>query len=196
MRVVFRRYMIFCLSIVPFLLILFRVITGRMGADPAKEIVEFTGNWGFYFLLITLSVTPLKSYLQTRFLHFRWLQTHRRMLGLFCLFYVVLHALSFWFFILGNDIYQIQQQIFERPYILVSLPAFLLLIALGVTSISSIMRKMGSNWLRLHKSIYLIAILSCVHVWMQIRSSYAEALLFVGLTSMLLLLRIWRRYRA
>lgn len=195
MPIFFRRVVIFVLSLLPFCWIVYKTLTNQLGADPAKEIVWFTGNWAFYFLLITLAVTPLKLWVKGQYFHFRWLQAHRRMLGLFTLFYAVLHALAFWFFILGADPSEFSRQIIERPYILVSLPAFVLLIILGVTSFKFIMKKMGAHWLTLHKTIYLIAILSWIHVFMQVRSSYADAVLFGSLTLLLLLIRLFRRHR-
>ena len=83
----------------------------------------------------------------------------------------------------------------DRVMFLVSLPALVLLIILGVTSFKFIMKKMGAHWLTLHKTIYLIAILSWSHVFMQVRSSYADAVLFGSLTLLLLLVRLFRRHR-
>jgi methionine sulfoxide reductase heme-binding subunit len=193
MPVLFRRLLIFVLSSLPFFWIFYKTLTNQLGADPAKEIVWFTGNWAFYFLLITLAVTPLKRWVKFRNFHCRWLQVHRRMLGLFTLFYAVLHALAFWFFILGADASEFSRQIIERPYILVSLPAFILLIILGITSFKFMIKKMGSYWVPLHKAIYLIAILCWIHVFMQVRSSYTDAVIFGVLTFLLLLLRLFTR---
>lgn len=193
MPVFFRRIIIFVLSLLPFCWLAYKTLTNQLGADPAKEIVWFTGNWAFYFLSITLAVTPLKRWVKFRNFHCRWLQVHRRMLGLFTLFYAVLHALAFWFFILGADPAEFSRQIIERPYILVSLPAFVLLIVLGITSFKFMIKKMGSYWVPLHKMIYLIAILCWIHVFMQVRSSYADAVVFGVLTFLLLLLRLFTR---
>ena len=67
----------------------------------------------------------------------------------------------------------------------------ILLIILGVTSTKGMMRKLGKNWVKLHKGIYLVAILAWVHVLLQVRSSYADAVLFGMLTLALLGIRIF-----
>jgi methionine sulfoxide reductase heme-binding subunit len=189
-----RRIFIFILSLIPLGFIVYKILVNDLGADPAKTIVLFTGNWAFYFLLITLTVTPLRRIVQFTFLHFRWLQVHRRMLGLFTLFYALLHLVSFLWFVLGWEFSRFDDELIKRPYILVSIPAFVLLVALGVTSTQGIMRRMGKNWLLLHKAIYLIAILAWLHVLMQVRSSYFDAVFFGVLVLLLLAIR-WNNFR-
>lgn len=191
MPVLWRRVLIFFLSLIPLVFIVYKTLTNQLGADPAKTIVLFTGEWTIYFLFITLAVTPLRRFINFKSFHFRWLQTHRRMLGLFTLFYAVLHVLAFLVFILGLDFSRFGKELVERPYILVTIPAVILLVALGITSTKSMMRRLGNNWIRLHKSIYLIAILAWVHVFMQVRSSYFEAVLFGVILLALLLPRLF-----
>jgi methionine sulfoxide reductase heme-binding subunit len=191
MPVLWRRVLIFFLALIPLVFIVYKTLANQLGADPAKTIVLFTGEWTIYFLFITLAVTPLRRLVNFKNFHFRWLQIHRRMLGLFTLFYAILHVLAFLVFILGLDFSRFGKELVERPYILVTIPAVILLIALGVTSTKSMMRRMGKNWLRLHKSIYLIAILAWVHVLMQVRSSYFEAVLFGVILLALLLPRLY-----
>lgn len=191
MSLFWRRILIFVLSLVPLIFILYKILTNQLGADPAKTIVLFTGEWTIYFLFFTLAVTPLRRWVNFKNFHFRWLQVHRRMLGLFTLFYAILHVLAFLVFILGLDFSRFGKELVERPYILVTIPAVILLIVLGITSTKGMMRRLGKNWLRLHKSIYLIAILAWLHVFMQVRSSYFEAVLFGVILLCLLLPRLY-----
>lgn len=191
MPVLWRRVLIFCLALLPLVFIVYKTLVNQLGADPAKTIVLFTGEWTIYFLFITLAVTPLRRLINFRRVHLRWLQVHRRMLGLFSLFYALLHVLAFLVFILGLDFTRFGKELVERPYILVTIPAVILLIALGVTSTQAMMRRLGKNWGKLHKSIYLIAILGWVHVFMQVRSSYFEAVLFGVILVLLLVPRLY-----
>ncbi len=186
MPVIWRRVLIFAVSLLPLLFIVYKTITNQLGADPAKAIVLFTGTWAFYFLLITLLVSPLK-----RLANQSWLMAHRRMLGLFTLFYAIAHLLSYLIFILGLDFSSFGSELVKRPYILLTIPAVILLIALGATSTQAMMRRLGKNWVKLHKSIYLIAILAWLHVLLQVRSSYADAVLFGVLTALLLGVRLY-----
>jgi methionine sulfoxide reductase heme-binding subunit len=194
MPIIIRRILVFILSLIPLGFIIYKILMNDLGADPAKAVVLFTGNWTFYFLLITLAVTPLKRIIQFNHLHFRWLQVHRRMLGLFTLFYALLHLISFLWFVLGWDFSRFDDELIKRPYILVSLPAVVLLIALGITSTQGMMKRLGKKWLSLHKTIYLIAILAWLHVLMQVRSSYFDAVFF-GLLVLLLLIVRWNNFR-
>ncbi len=191
MPVLWRRVLIFFLALLPLVFIVYKTLVNQLGADPAKTIVLFTGEWTIYFLFITLAVTPLRRLINFRKVHLRWLQVHRRMLGLFSLFYALLHVLAFLVFILGLDFTRFGKELVERPYILVTIPAVILLIALGVTSTQAMMRRLGKNWGKLHKSIYLIAILGWVHVFMQVRSSYFEAVLFGVILVLLLVPRLY-----
>ncbi|GGY70246.1 protein-methionine-sulfoxide reductase heme-binding subunit MsrQ [Cellvibrio zantedeschiae] len=186
MPVMWRRALLFCASLIPVIFISFGAATNQLGADPAKAIVLFTGTWAFYFLLITLSVSPLK-----RLANQSWLMVHRRMLGLFTLFYAVLHMLAYLIFILGLNFSIFGAELVKRPYILLTIPAVILLIVLGITSTKGMMRRLGKNWVKLHKSIYLIAILAWLHVLLQVRSSYADAVLFGVLTAGLLGIRCY-----
>lgn len=188
-----RRLLIFLLSCLPITWLVWATLAERLGADPAKTLVLETGHYTFYFLLLTLAVTPLRRLVKFRYFHFRWLQTHRRMLGLFTLFYALAHVAAYLVFILGLDFSLFTAELVKRPYILFTLPALLLLIALGITSTQSMMRKLGKNWRRLHSSIYLIAVLAWLHVFLQVRSSYADAVVFgVGVTVFLGVRLYWR----
>lgn len=191
MPVLWRRIVIFAVSLIPFIWLVYKTATNQLGADPAKTIVGFLGEWAIYFLFITLAVTPLRRFIQFSYFHFRWLQVHRRMLGLFTLFYACLHVIAFLVFILGLDLSSFAKESVERPYILVTIPAIILLIVLGITSTQAMMRRLGKNWQRLHKSIYLIAILAWVHVFMQVRSSYFQAALFGTVIVILLGIRLY-----
>lgn len=181
-----RRLLILILGLLPVLWLVTRTAMGQLGADPAKTIVLLTGQWTFYALLVTLAVTPLK-----KLLGWRWLMPHRRMLGLFALFYGLLHLSSYLVFILGWNFAQLGEDIVKRPYITVGAPALLILVVLGATSTKGMMRRLGKNWVRLHRLVYLAAILAWIHVFWQVRASYADAVLFGVLTLVVLAPRVW-----
>ena len=181
-----RRLIIFLCALIPFAWLVFNTITQQLGADPAKTIVLFTGEWTIYFLFITLSVTPLR-----RLLKWNWLMPHRRMLGLFALFYGLLHLLSYLIFILGLDFSRLVSETLKRPYITVGFPALLILVALGITSTQKMMRRVGKNWVKLHRLVYLALILAWIHVLWQVRSSYFEATVYGAVVAVLLGIRLF-----
>ena len=185
-----RRLIIFLCALIPFAWLVFNTITQQLGADPAKTIVLFTGEWTIYFLFITLSVTPLR-----RLLKWNWLMPHRRMLGLFALFYGLLHLLSYLIFILGLDFSRLVSETLKRPYITVGFPALLILIALGITSTQKMMRRWGKNWVKLHRLVYLALILAWIHVLWQVRSSYFEAAVYGAVVAVLLGIRLFWAFK-
>lgn len=110
--VTWRRIGIFIAALVPMAWLVYRAATLQLGADPAKYIVLFTGDWAMYFLLATLAVTPL-----VRLCRWRGLMAHRRMLGLFSLFYALSHVAAYCVFILGLDFGRFFSELVKRPYI-------------------------------------------------------------------------------
>ncbi|MAK90969.1 MAG: sulfoxide reductase heme-binding subunit YedZ [Oleibacter sp.] len=186
-----RRIAVFVLSLLPFIWILQAVVRVQMGEwdllgpEPGKAIVWFTGSWAFNFLLITLAVTPL-----TRLAGQRWLMTHRRMLGLFAFFYVTVHLLAYFMFLLEWRWQELAAETVKRPYLLVGMLAWLMLIPLAITSIRGWQRQLGRRWKRLHQLAYAIGVLAAVHYLMQIRSSWLEPGLYAFLTFALFVARV------
>jgi sulfoxide reductase heme-binding subunit YedZ len=188
-----RRVIIFIAALVPLMLLTRDVMSGNAGADPAKTIVLNTGTWTIYFLFITLAVTPLR-----RWLRWNWLASHRRMLGLFALFYALLHVLAYLIFILGLDVSKLMAELIKRPYITAGAPAVAILIVLGITSTKNMMRRLGKRWVKLHRLIYLATLLAWVHVLWQVRASYQDAVIYGAITLVLLGVRLlwWYKKRA
>ncbi len=178
---------VFVFALVPFFALLLRIYQNDLGPDPAQELSIETGEWTLRFLLITLAMTPLRQI--TNLLVF---VRHRRMLGLFALFYASVHFLSWMAFLLGFRWFAIVEELVERPYITVGFSAFLILIALGVTSPKAMVRKLGKNWKRLHRLVYLAAILGVVHLLWILRTNIGEAVLYGSILALLLGYRIIR----
>jgi len=130
------------------------ILAEDLGPDPHETLLHTTGFWALNSLMVTLSVTPVASWLS-------WplLMTVRRMTGLFVFFYSSAHLWIFVQFVTDFNVSLIIKEIIERPYITVGFIAWLLLIPLALTSTKAMIRKLGKNWKKLHKLVYLIAIL-------------------------------------
>ncbi|SMG60212.1 protein-methionine-sulfoxide reductase heme-binding subunit MsrQ [Paraburkholderia susongensis] len=140
-------------------LVLFGV-TDRLGANPIEFITRSTGLWTLVFLCITLAVTPLRRLTGVAaFVRFR------RMLGLYTFFYATLHFTTYLWFDKWFDLAAIFKDIGKRPFITVGFAAFVLLIALAVTSPRAMVRKLGRRWQTLHRAIYAIGALAILHFW-------------------------------
>ncbi|WP_233851575.1 protein-methionine-sulfoxide reductase heme-binding subunit MsrQ [Paraburkholderia sp. HD33-4] len=135
-------------------------LTDRLGANPIEFITRSTGLWTLVFLCITLAVTPLRRLTGVAaFVRFR------RMLGLYTFFYATLHFTTYLWFDKWFDVAEILKDIGKRPFITVGFAAFVLLIALAVTSPRAMVRKLGRRWQTLHRAIYVIGALAILHFW-------------------------------
>ena len=137
------------------------------GPNPVEFVQRWTGTWTFNLLLLTLCVSPLRSLTQ-----WHWLIRLRRMLGLFCFFYAVLHFLSFIGFDHAFDLTAIGLDIAKRPFVTVGFAAFVLLVPLAATSNAYAIRRLGGRrWQELHRSIYLIGILATLHYFWLVKAT-------------------------
>lgn len=181
---------VFGFSLLPLVFLIVGAVLDRLGANPAEALIRTIGDWALRFLCLTLLVTPLRV-----FLKLPRLAAYRRMLGLFCFFYGLLHLLCYALLDMGLDVPAVLKDIAKRPFILVGFSAFLILLALALTSWNGAIRWMGGRrWQTLHKGVYLVAPLVVLHFyWMRAgKNNLAEvgwyALVLVGLLA-------WRVFR-
>jgi len=162
-----------------------------LGANPIEKITRTTGYWTLSFLLITLTITPMR-----RLSGWSWPARLRRMLGLFVFFYGSLHFLTYLVLDQFFDWTSIVNDIVKRPYITVGFPAFILLIPLAITSTNRMMKRLGGKrWRTLHSLIYLIAVGGVVHYWWLVKKDITNPLAFALLLAVLLGIRLiyWLR---
>ncbi|MCB1795689.1 MAG: protein-methionine-sulfoxide reductase heme-binding subunit MsrQ [Candidatus Competibacteraceae bacterium] len=178
--------LVFCVSLLPLVWLCWLAWQDRLGANPVETLSHRTGDWSLRFLLLTLAVTPLR-----RLSGWNWLLKFRRMLGLFAFFYVCLHLGVYLIFDQFFDPSAILEDIAKRPYITVGFAGFLLLIPLAATSTNGMIKRLGRNWQRLHRLVYLIGMLGVVHYWWLVKADISEPLLYAGLLTMLLGYRAW-----
>ncbi|MGY0161086.1 protein-methionine-sulfoxide reductase heme-binding subunit MsrQ [Edwardsiella tarda] len=131
---------------------------GALSADPAKDIQHITGLMALKLLLATLLVSPL-----ARFTRQAALMRTRRLLGLWCFAWASLHLLSYLMLELGGNLRLLGSELLRRPYLTLGLAAWLILLALALTSTRRAMSALGTRWQRLHNLIYLAAIAVPIH---------------------------------
>jgi sulfoxide reductase heme-binding subunit YedZ len=160
-------------------------LAGTLGANPVEEILEVCGKTGINLLMLTLCITPLR-----RSLGINRLISFRRLLGLFAFSYLVLHFLSYAVLDLGLDWGTLLEDIAERPYVTVGFTGLVLLVPLAATSTQALQRRMGRNWAKLHRLVYVVAVLGVVHYWWQVKLDTAEPLLYAILLAALFAARL------
>lgn len=175
-------------TLLPAMLLAWWWTAGTLGPRPVTEAIHETGDWAIRFLAMSLAVTPLRRIAQ-------WpkLINVRRMLGLAALSYALLHLLLYvadqkW------DLGKVASEIALRLYLTIGFAALLGLVALGSTSTDAMIRRLGRNWNRLHKIVYVIAALAAVHFFMQTKADVFEATIVAGLVLLLMIYRLAHRF--
>ncbi|NHN39629.1 protein-methionine-sulfoxide reductase heme-binding subunit MsrQ [Pseudomaricurvus alcaniphilus] len=156
----------------------------QLGGDPVKAIIHFTGIGALNLLLLTLAVTPL-----SRWSHQGRLVRVRRLLGLYCFTYAAAHLVNFLTFDLQFNWPLIAEELTERPYIVVGLCAFIILLLLAITSIPPLVRALGRRWKLLHSWIYIAVLLVCLHFTWSVKADITEPMIYLAITLVLLATR-------
>jgi sulfoxide reductase heme-binding subunit YedZ len=199
------------LCLLPFAYLLHLYRDGQLAtfADPVNYITHFTGDWALWLLLATLAVTPVRRLHRS----LGWMVRFRRMIGLYCFFYACLHLATYVFLFSGYDTATaiaglraghlnepIRQLRFiwpsmvddaeKRRFIQVGLAAWIILLALAVTSPQRVLRAMGGKaWNRLHRLIYAAGVLAVIHYWWLVKTGVRTPL---KVTVVLAVLLLWR----
>ncbi|MFT3808764.1 MAG: protein-methionine-sulfoxide reductase heme-binding subunit MsrQ [Micropepsaceae bacterium] len=171
---------VYLLCMAPAIVYAALAFSDRLGADPARALEHGLGLWGLRLLLVGLAVTPLRQITGLNLVGFR------RVIGLAAFTTVALHLLSWAWLDVSFDPAAMWKDITRRPYITIGMAAFVLLIPLAVTSTNAMIRRLGPKaWGRLHKAVYLIAILGGLHFLLLKKTIQPEPLIYLGLAVVL-----------
>lgn len=180
------------LGLLPALYLLLTGITGGLGANPIEWLTRNTGTWAFILLLASLAVTPLvkgvgKAHYGSMVINFKKIMPWRRLLGLYAFFYALTHFSVYLIFDLSFDFSFLWADIQDRPYITVGFLAFIILLGLALTSSNFSRKKLGRNWLLVHKSVYVADALVLLHFFWLIKADFYRfwwyAAVYIGLMS-------------
>jgi len=153
-------WLVWVLAAIPLALLVWDTLQGNLGVEPVRDIEHRLGRTALYFLIATLSVTPLLRLTRINLVRFR------QALGLICFSYVVLHLAAWVVFDMALLWAQMLKDVVKRPYLIFGMLAFLMLLSLAVTSNRFSIRRMRAGWKRLHRLIYPAAILASLHwIW-------------------------------
>ncbi|MYN13699.1 sulfoxide reductase heme-binding subunit YedZ [Pusillimonas sp. TS35] len=165
---------------------------GGLGANPPEFLIRSSGIWALVALCVTLAVTPLR-----RLIGQPALVGVRRMLGLFAFFYTTLHLLGWALWEQGWSLAGMWHDIITRTFIWVGMLAFVPMLALAITSNHASMQRLGRRWQSLHRSVYVIAVLSVWHFWLVRagKNDFGEPYAYGAVLALLLGLRVlaWQR---
>jgi len=168
-----------------------KAYSGGLGANPIEVITHSTGDWILIFLLITLSITPLRKLTGQL-----WLIRYRRMFGLFAFFYATLHFVTYIWLDKFFNVHEIWADVLKRRFITVGFTAFVLLIPLALTSTQGWIRRLGGKrWQTLHRLIYVSAIAGVIHYWWLVKADITKPAKYALVLSLLLGYRLVVRVR-
>ncbi len=175
----------FVAALLPLARLLWLGASNGLGANPVEFVIRSNGTWALTFLLITLSVTPLRLLLGQP-----WPLQFRRMFGLYAFFYACLHVLCYvgvdqWF-----DWQAIAKDIAKHPFILAGFSAFVLMIPLAATSNKAMMQRLKRRWQTLHRLVYPIAILAVLHYFWLVKKDITQPEIYAALLTVLLGVRL------
>jgi len=171
-------------ALLPMVRLVYLGFTNDLGANPVEFIERSTGTWGLVFLLLSLSVTPLRQLTQLG-----WLIAVRRLLGLWMFAYACLHVTSYVWLDYQFDWSDIVKDIVKHPYVLVGALALLFTLPLAATSNQAAMQALKQRWKTLHQLVYAIAILVLLHFWWLVKKDLTEPIIYSGVFGLIMLLR-------
>jgi sulfoxide reductase heme-binding subunit YedZ len=159
---------------------------GMLGANPIEVITHATGDWTLIFLLVTLSITPLRKLTRQY-----WLIGLRRMFGLYAFFYGTLHLTTYVWLDKFFNVHEMLADVAKRRFITAGLTAFVLMIPLALTSTKGWIRRMGGErWQALHRLIYFSAAAGVIHyVWL-VKADLRKPLQYAAMLAVLMGYRV------
>lgn len=164
-----------------------------LGPNPVETLLHQTGRTALVLLLATLTITPIR-----RVSGWNRIQLVRRMVGVWSFFYGLCHLLIYVVFNHSGDFAAIWDDVIHRKFIFVGMFTFTILLVLAATSTNGMMRRLGKNWARLHRLVYVAAIAGVVHfAWGQ-KADIGEPLEWGAYLAVLFAIRLFyaRRKRA
>jgi sulfoxide reductase heme-binding subunit YedZ len=156
-----------------------------LGANPIEFITHSTGDWTLTFLLITLSITPLRKLTRQY-----WLISFRRMVGLFAFFYGSLHLMTYVWLDKFFDVHEMVHDIAKRRFITAGMTAFALMIPLALTSTKWSIRRLGKRWQMLHRLVYFSASVGVIHYIWLVKADLKKPLEYAFVLGILLMYRV------
>ena len=182
---------VFVGALVPLAVIGVEAATGTLGADPVAIALNKLGLTALVLLWASLACTPLKA-----LFGWTWPMRLRRELGLLAFLYAALHVLTYVFIDQGLRLDAILADVVKRRFITVGFAAFLLLVALALTSFKSSPRDLGfARWQAIHRLVYPAAVLASIHFVWRVKRDRTEPFAYAAVLLVLFAVRVWKARR-
>jgi sulfoxide reductase heme-binding subunit YedZ len=177
---------------IPLAILLVQFFTNNLGFNPVNTILKRTGRYAVLFLILSLTITPLRKILKLNVIY-----RLRKPLGLFAALYAVLHFATYAIWDFQLDLNLIWRAMIDNLFILIGAVALLILIVLAGTSFKKLQKNIGRTWVWLHRTVYLAAVMVILHYLLAIKGdlltlqgNYTQPLIAAGVLLVLFILRI------
>lgn len=185
-RIFYAKCFIWVLAFIPIFRLVWLGMNDDLTANPVEFVERSTGTWALVFLLLSLSMTPIR--LITKQV---WQIQLRRLLGLWMFCYACLHITTYLWLDYGFVWADIVKDIIKHPYVIVGFTAFVLSIPLAITSNNVMVKRLKTKWKTLHQSVYLISILAILHFWWLVKKDVTEPFYYAAVLAVLLGIRVY-----
>ena len=186
----FFKVVVFANALIPLVLLFWDLYRHNLGANPQEFAIRTTGMMTLVFLTTTVAVTPLRKTFAINSL-----VKIRRMVGLFAFFYGSLHLLTYIWLDRVFDLLSITKDVARRPFILVGMTGFLMMVPLAITSTNKMVKRLGGKrWALLHRLVYSAAIAGVVHFWLLVKSDTRLPVTFGFIVALLLAHRLFVKF--
>lgn len=195
------RLLIIILSSLPVANLTYGYYNNSLGINPLQVLQQTTGSWSLIFLCISLCITPLRrlsTYLSQsihsrygkRLSDWNWIIKTRRLFGLASFFYASLHFAIYLHFDLGYDWAWAIEDMQQKQYLVIGMISFIIITLLAITSPNFMIRLLGRKWRKLHRLVYLLAILTLIHQWMAVKEGIYTPWFYSSVIALLLVYRV------
>jgi sulfoxide reductase heme-binding subunit YedZ len=171
--------------LIPLLWLVIDIAVDNLGSNPIQALHIRLGDWSLRFLCLTLAITPIQIITK-----WRGMTEYRQLFGLYAFFYGTLHVLAYLLIDHALVWNMIGIDIIESPYIWFGVLSYIIVLLLALTSSKWAKKRMGKNWKRLHRLIYVAAVAAVIHYFWQLKGNLAEPFFYSIIAFLLLGFRI------
>lgn len=188
----FHRQLVLFNGLLPAVLIGVDGLRGKLGANPVEFVTRSTGVLTLVFLVLSLTVTPLR-----KMYGWNWLLKQRRLIGLYAFFYGVAHLLTYLAYDRDWQLGSVVGDVYKRPFIAVGMFSFALMVPLAVTSTNAMIKRLGGKrWAQLHRLSYYLTIGGVLHYYLIVKSDITYPALFALVVAALLGWRLVQHFKS
>ena len=179
------KYLLWAVLALPFIGL---IDSFRAGDLSYGEVLQASGELSARLLLLTLSITPLRLFFADSSWP-NWLLHRRRYFGVAAFMFAALHTVVYLERKIGSGL--VLQEAAEFS-MWTGWLALAILGPLAVTSNNASVRRLKRTWKKLHRWIYLAALLTFIH-WIFVAFSFVPGLIHFLVLLVLETYRIWKR---